>query len=179
MASAWTQTPPWIWLPAHSEDESQPGRYFLFRKSFQWTRPYELREFPVHVSADSRYRLFVNGQRVSFGPCKSYPERWYYETIDILPYLTEGENVISAPARPGFKRLRIEPRMDLLTTEECTFVTPTAKIKLKWTEDGNLEVELSTDIEAEVVFGGSVYIVQFVAGKTVSFLKETESMVII
>ncbi|KAJ5533210.1 hypothetical protein N7494_009762 [Penicillium frequentans] len=96
MAPAWTQTPPWIWLPTHSEDESQPGRYFLFRKSFQWTQPYGLREFPVHVSADSRYRLFVNGQRVSFGPCKSYPERWYYETIDILPYLTEGDNVISA-----------------------------------------------------------------------------------
>ncbi|KAJ5655831.1 hypothetical protein N7507_007781 [Penicillium longicatenatum] len=96
MASAWTQTPPWIWLPTHSEDESQPGRYYLFRKTFQWTQPYGLREFPVHVSADSRYRLFINGQRVSFGPCKSYPERWYYETIDILPYLTEGGNVISA-----------------------------------------------------------------------------------
>ncbi|KAJ5653665.1 hypothetical protein N7490_000668 [Penicillium lividum] len=97
MASpAWTQTPPWIWLPTHSEDERQPGRYFLFRKSFQWTRPYGLHEFPVHVSADSRYRLFVNGQRVSFGPCKSYPQRWYYETVDILPYLTEGENIISA-----------------------------------------------------------------------------------
>lgn len=96
MAPAWAQTPPWIWLPTHCEDESQPGRYFLFRKSFRWTQPYGLREFPIHVSADSRYRLFVNGQRVSFGPCKSYPERWYYETIDILPYLTEGENVISA-----------------------------------------------------------------------------------
>ncbi|KAJ5757923.1 uncharacterized protein N7511_006617 [Penicillium nucicola] len=97
MASpSWTQAPPWIWLPTHTEDESQPGRYFLFRKSFQWTRPYGIRELPVHVSADSRYRLFVNGHRVSFGPCKSYPERWYYETVDILPYLTEGENVISA-----------------------------------------------------------------------------------
>ncbi|KAJ5929233.1 hypothetical protein N7454_007081 [Penicillium verhagenii] len=95
-SSIWTQAPPWIWLPTHHEDESQPGRYFLFRKSFQWTQPYGLREFPVHVSADSRYRLFVNGHRLSFGPCKSYPERWYYETVDILPYLTEGENVISA-----------------------------------------------------------------------------------
>jgi hypothetical protein len=83
------------------------------------------------------------------------------------------------PARPGFKHLRIEPQMDLLPTAEGTFVTPIAKIKLKWTEDGNLEVQLSTDVEAEVVFGGSVYIVQFVAGRKVSFLKETESMVII
>ncbi|KAL4862365.1 hypothetical protein BDV12DRAFT_207293 [Aspergillus spectabilis] len=97
MASpSWTQAPQWIWSSKHHEDETQPGRYFLFRKTFHWTRQDRLREFPVHVSADSRYRLFINGQRVAFGPCKSYPERWYYETVDILPYLTEGQNVISA-----------------------------------------------------------------------------------
>jgi hypothetical protein len=83
------------------------------------------------------------------------------------------------PARPGFRRLRIEPQMDLLATGEGTFVTPAGKIKLNWTEYGNLEVEISRDVEAEVLFRGSVYIVRFVAGKKVNFLKETESMVII
>lgn len=81
--------------PKHLEEEKRPGRYFLFRKAFQWTGQAEV-ELPVHVSADSRYRLFVNGHRVSFGPCKGYPERWHYETVDILPHLVEGENVISA-----------------------------------------------------------------------------------
>ena len=95
MGSDWTKSAPWIWLPTHHEDESQPGRYFLFRKSFHWKRDGHY-AFPVHISADSRYRLFVNGQRVSFGPCKSYPKRWYYETVDILPFLIEGENTISA-----------------------------------------------------------------------------------
>jgi hypothetical protein len=69
--------------------------------------------------------------------------------------------------------------MDLLATGEGTFVTPAGKIKLNWTEYGNLEVEISRDVEAEVLFRGSVYIVRFVAGKKVNFLKETESMVII
>lgn len=92
---AWTKSAPWIWIPKYLEEENRPGRYFLFRKAFQWTSQAG-GELPVHVSADSRYRLFVNGQRVSFGPCKSYVERWHYETIDILPYLVEGENVISA-----------------------------------------------------------------------------------
>jgi hypothetical protein len=55
--------------------------------------------------------------------------------------------------------------MDLLATGEGTFVTPAGKIKLKWTEDGNLEVESSTDVEAEVVFRGSVYIVRFLLGR--------------
>ncbi|KAJ5108303.1 hypothetical protein N7456_004978 [Penicillium angulare] len=91
----WIKSTKWIWSPNYNEGDSL-GRYFLFRKSFQWFAPAEAKEFPVHVSADSRYRLFVNGERVSFGPCKSYKERWYYETVDILPYLRDGENAISA-----------------------------------------------------------------------------------
>ncbi|PYH49879.1 putative rhamnosidase B [Aspergillus saccharolyticus JOP 1030-1] len=95
----WTLSAPWVWVPHYLEEDNQPGRYFLFRKAFPWTPPSstaEHQECLVHVSADSRYRLFVNGQSVSFGPCKSYPGKWYYETVDIRPYLVEGENVVSA-----------------------------------------------------------------------------------
>ncbi|KAJ5100029.1 hypothetical protein N7532_007030 [Penicillium argentinense] len=82
MAPNWTQSAQWIWTPTYHEEDNQPGR--------------EIGKLIVHVSADSRYRLFVNGQRVSFGPCKTYMERWHYETVDILPYLLKGENVLSA-----------------------------------------------------------------------------------
>ncbi|CEO59503.1 hypothetical protein PMG11_04177 [Penicillium brasilianum] len=105
--SSWTKSAKWIWTPKYREEDSRTGRYLLFRKSFQWVIPTTISEFPVHVSADSRYRLYVNGQRASFGPCKSYAEKWHYETVDILPYLKEGENVISArvlrysPVEPG------------------------------------------------------------------------------
>ena len=96
MASSWQASAQWIWIPNYHEEDNRPGRYFLFRKSFQWSARCHLNKFLLHVSADSRYRLFVNGQRVSFGPCKGYGERWYYETVDIFPHLTEGANVISA-----------------------------------------------------------------------------------
>lgn len=96
MVSSWTKSAQWIWTPKYREEDTHVGRYFLFRKTFQWTVPAGVSEFPVHVSADSRYRLYVNGQRASFGPCKSYAEQWHYETVDILPYLKEGDNVISA-----------------------------------------------------------------------------------
>lgn len=96
MAPDWTQSAQWIWAPGYHEEDNQPGRYYLFRKTFQWPGTADIRELPVHVSADSRYRLFINGQRVSFGPCKSYMERWHFETVDILPYLVKGENVLSA-----------------------------------------------------------------------------------
>ena len=54
------------------------------------------RECIGRVSADTRYRLFDYGNSISFGPCKSYPSRWYYETVDIAAHLVPGKNVISA-----------------------------------------------------------------------------------
>src|SRR6266700_1998662 len=48
-------------------------------------------------NTDFRERIvFVNGNTVSFGPCKSYPSRWYYKTVDIATQPVSGKNVISA-----------------------------------------------------------------------------------
>jgi hypothetical protein len=52
----------------------------------------------VHVSADNRYELFVNGKLVSIGPARGDIYYWNYETVDLAPYLTTGKNVISAIA---------------------------------------------------------------------------------
>jgi alpha-L-rhamnosidase len=84
----------WIWIPGF-DDSVNPGQFVLFRKKFHLqTKP--TRVTHVRVSADTRYRLFVNGKSVCFGPCKSYPSRWYYETVDIAPFLVAGDNVFSA-----------------------------------------------------------------------------------
>ncbi|HMC53982.1 MAG TPA: alpha-L-rhamnosidase N-terminal domain-containing protein, partial [Gemmatimonadaceae bacterium] len=52
--------------------------------------------FVVHVSADNRYRLFVNGVSVSSGPQRSDVAHWRYETVDIAPQLHPGRNVLAA-----------------------------------------------------------------------------------
>src|SRR5256885_10093083 len=52
--------------------------------------------FVVHVSADNRYRLFVNGSAVSSGPQRSDVAHWKYETVDVAPQLRAGRNVIAA-----------------------------------------------------------------------------------
>ena len=54
------------------------------------------REFVVHVTGDNRYRLFVNGQEVCYGPQLGDIRHWRYETIDLAPHLRKGENIISA-----------------------------------------------------------------------------------
>lgn len=81
------------------------------------------------------------------------------------------------PARPGSKRLRIEPQLELLVKAEGNFVTPVGEMKLKWAEDGGLEEEISSGVEAEVVFRGSVYIFQFVGGRPLTFVKAKFSSV--
>jgi hypothetical protein len=50
----------------------------------------------VHVSADNRYRLYVNGEEVSSGPQRSDVTHWRYETVDLAPRLRPGRNVIAA-----------------------------------------------------------------------------------
>ncbi|MEP6999139.1 MAG: alpha-L-rhamnosidase C-terminal domain-containing protein [bacterium] len=52
--------------------------------------------FTVHVSADNRYRLYVNGTQVSSGPQRSDVTHWRYETVDLAPHLHAGANVIAA-----------------------------------------------------------------------------------
>lgn len=50
----------------------------------------------IYVSADNRYRLFVNGTEVSNGPARGTLNRWRYETINISDFLKPGKNTIAA-----------------------------------------------------------------------------------
>ena len=60
---------------------------------------------PVQIAARSQYKLFVNGESVLFGPCRSAEEIACFDTLDIAPYLQAGENrlvlqVFSYPREP-------------------------------------------------------------------------------
>lgn len=48
----------------------------------------------LHFSADTRYKLYVNGVRVAVGPARSSLLIWYYDTLDIAQYLKSGDNEI-------------------------------------------------------------------------------------
>jgi alpha-L-rhamnosidase len=57
---------------------SKPGRYI------------------VHVSADNRFILYVNGHRVGDGPARGDLSHWRYETFDLSEYLVQGSNFVTA-----------------------------------------------------------------------------------
>lgn len=81
------------WITHPSESILEYG-VFHFRKSFELTAV--PKEFIIHVSADNRYRLMVNGKAVCFGPARGDLAHWYYESIDIAPFLKTGKNLLAA-----------------------------------------------------------------------------------
>ena len=65
-----------------------------FRRSLQLdSKP---ARFVVHVSADNRFILYVNGHRVGDGPARGDLPHWRYETFDLAPYLSAGANLVTA-----------------------------------------------------------------------------------
>jgi len=52
--------------------------------------------FVVHVSADNRFVLYLNGQRVGDGPARGDLAHWRYETFDLAPMLKAGTNTLAA-----------------------------------------------------------------------------------
>ena len=51
--------------------------------------------FAIHISADNRYKLYVNGVFVSEGPARGDVQHWRYETLDLARHLKAGRNVLA------------------------------------------------------------------------------------
>lgn len=90
----WTNTY-WTahWILHPTAPARQYGIYH-FRKAFELAQ--KPARFVVHVSADNRYRLFVNGKAVAIGPARSDTQNWNYETLDLAPFMQAGRNVLAA-----------------------------------------------------------------------------------
>ncbi|HXE81611.1 MAG TPA: alpha-L-rhamnosidase C-terminal domain-containing protein [Vicinamibacterales bacterium] len=67
---------------------------YHFRRTFDL--PSVPSRFVIHVSADNRYQLFVNGTRVLSGPARGDLDHWRFETADIAQHLAAGRNVLAA-----------------------------------------------------------------------------------
>ena len=76
----------WIY---HPEVDLHEKAALMFRKRVQMDQPPKIAR--IFVSADSRYKLYVNGSYVGNGPLKGDPYRQFYETFDISQYLIPGE----------------------------------------------------------------------------------------
>jgi len=82
----------WIWtsLPY---DDTKPNLCYFRRTFFLSQNP---QQALCRLTADSRYCFFVNGKLICRGPRKGDEKIWFYDEIDLAPWLQKGENVFAA-----------------------------------------------------------------------------------
>lgn len=78
----------WIWTNCAVPERNA---FVRFRRVFHWDGG----AATMHITADSRYVLYVNSNYIGQGPVRSWPAHWKYDTYDIAPYLNPGANVIA------------------------------------------------------------------------------------
>src|SRR5690606_17611603 len=81
----------WITVP-----DAPPRAYgvYHFRRTFNVAS--QPSSFTIHVTGDMRYQLFVNGERVVWGPARGDLFHWRYETVNIARWLKPGSNTLAA-----------------------------------------------------------------------------------
>ena len=84
----------WIWIDG--QDLTAYNQTVEARKQVGLRRPVKGR---LRITADSFYRLFINGRWVNDGPCRAWPEHYQYDVLDVSPYLHDGENTVRVIAR--------------------------------------------------------------------------------
>ena len=81
----------WIWTEGWNEYDDDKAKMVLFRA--------ELFGVPaqtcIKITADTRYKLYINGVHVQSGPSKGDDTIRYIDEADLAPYLRDGVNVIA------------------------------------------------------------------------------------
>jgi hypothetical protein len=94
--------------------------YLCFRRELHLEQQPDRAE--LSISADSRYKLWVNGRFVARGPARSYPHAQSVDRLEIAEYLQPGVNVLAAQVyQPGYSHFAYTHRAaaGLLAWLEC------------------------------------------------------------
>ncbi|AQQ70857.1 oligosaccharide amylase [Limihaloglobus sulfuriphilus] len=82
----------WIWHHSRSAYNDT----IIAKKNIRLTK---FDSAKIKITADSYYRLCINGQWVGDGPCRSWHSHFQYDVIDAGIYLQKGDNEITIIAR--------------------------------------------------------------------------------
>ena len=80
----------WIW---HPDVGPQEPTVLAFRRAFTLDESETVR---IHVTADHRYELFLDGERLGRGPERGDPAHWFFETYQLE--LSAGDHLLAARA---------------------------------------------------------------------------------
>jgi hypothetical protein len=85
----------WIWHPEWAETSIESaGALVHFRKTVSIS---SVPSQPVYIqiTADTKYKLYINSELLVIGPVKGDQHMWFYDEVDIQPFLKAGDNDIS------------------------------------------------------------------------------------
>ena len=114
--SQWTGK--WCWVKNHL---ARPWNTYVY-----FRRTVELPNTPaaaiMRVSADARYTLYVNGQRLHQGPARCYPEHQSFDTLDLKPHESPMQHdLVHDPwaQQDGLLALRDEPGLGVSVRQDA------------------------------------------------------------
>ena len=96
----------WIWIPSWSDADKKIPRTVLFRKNIKLTEI--LQKAELEISADTRYKLYINNDLVEVGPSKGDKSIWFKDCLDITRYLRKGTNILAGRLFPFIRPLATE-----------------------------------------------------------------------
>ena len=137
----------WIWSSERTHRRpsgGSPSHYEVrrFRRSFQ-VKDLQGSALHAHVTADSRYILYINGRLVLRGPAKGDIRHHFFDSANVSGYLRDGENVIAALVMDYSRVNTYPPELGAPTSVMTLSGGFLAEITL-WDGDGE-EQDLSTD----------------------------------
>lgn len=84
----------WIWLPRTSNQDK--NHVIIARKKFNISEI--VKQAELYITADSHYKIWINGHFVSRGPARCNPHHQSYDILNVEPFLIQGENIIAVKA---------------------------------------------------------------------------------
>lgn len=107
--------------------------YLDFRSPASWRLEKAPEQADLYITADSRYKLWINGDYVKRGPARCYPKYQSVDLLDITSHLRPGPNTIAVQVyQPGYSHFAYVFRgaagllLCLLCDGRCELVTDTA-----------------------------------------------------
>ena len=84
----------WIW--------NDQQKYDIYNQTIIAQKKFNLEDMSeaiLKITADSYYRLYINDEWINDGPCRSWPEHYQYDVLDITSHLNIGKNTIKILAK--------------------------------------------------------------------------------
>jgi hypothetical protein len=128
------------WIIPPNTTSTSVGIY-EFRKEI--TLPDAPRTLPIHVTADNRFILYINGTRMGDGPALADPQHWRYATYDIASHLHKGKNILASTVwsfgeASGWFQFSLRPAFALWTDTPSPLTTDNTwqvRTESAWTID--------------------------------------------